>query len=106
MFLRNNRSIASFVRFGFLPAFFVLIISITPNLFIQSNALAEDPSMAISSNGYIELEARAGTFQSATFNISVSDDKNVIFGSSFDTNGEPWRFFKGTLANMTIKLEE
>jgi hypothetical protein len=41
-----------------------------------------------------------------TTNFSTSGGQNVTFGSSTDQNGDPWRFFKGTLANMTIKLEE
>lgn len=35
----------------------------------------------------------------ATFNTPVT------FGASLDENGEPFRFFKGTLSNMEIKLE-
>ena len=43
---------------------------------------------------------RIGTYSGTTF------DETAVIGASIDGNGDPWRFFKGTLSNITITLSE
>lgn len=38
--------------------------------------------------------------------MTLRFDTAVTFGASTKPNGEPYRFFKGTLKNMYIKLED
>lgn len=43
---------------------------------------------------------RIGTYSGSTF------ENSTTLGASIDGNGNPWRFFKGTLSNVHIKLFE
>ena len=41
---------------------------------------------------------KLGTYSGTTF------DNSTVIGASLDENGNPWRFFKGKLKNMNIKI--
>lgn len=45
-------------------------------------------------------DQRIGTYSGSTF------DETTIIGASIDGNGDPWRFFKGTLDNISIIITD
>lgn len=45
-------------------------------------------------------EQRLGTYSGTTF------DETTVIGASIDGNGNPWRFFKGTLENISIIVSD
>lgn len=53
---------------------------------------------------YIQINGgtteRLGTYLGSTFN------ETTVLGASIDGNGNPWRYFKGTLSNITIIASE
>ena len=42
-------------------------------------------------------------FNQANWKLTSYAPKNVVFGSAYDANGNPFRFFKGILSNISIK---